>query len=385
MQRNQNIAIFLGVTLLTFAILAISAWLRTPSAPTELKGGYLAQSTKERGVETLIPSQYILNTGLQIDQVPPITKPTFTTVGAADTYLNDLTTGISLEVDGAMTFYPVQVLNHHYVVMDSDANGPFAVTYCVFCRSGIVYNTDKQLRVSEFEYNNNVLLQDEDGNLWQQLTGVAVRGKATGETLEMRGGVHMATWEDWKENNPSGRVLSNETGFERDYARHPFGAYDDNDRIYYPLNFTETRVPKKWLVNGSVIDGQPYAFVHKIMAGFGVYQDKESATPLVAFYNAAPEVRAFNPTVNAEPAFIGRLTFTYDFDKREITDDQTKSTWSAEGRAMSGTLAGTQLTEYPSTQAMSMCYMAMHPNSIIPEVPDAPELQKDAEPEAEQN
>jgi hypothetical protein len=363
MSQDRNIAIFLGTALLTFGILTFGNWLRTPVAPVELNGGYLADPITENGVKALVPSPYILNTGLQIDEVPPITQPNYISVLAADARLNDTATGLSLETSKGTTFYPTEILNYHYVVMDSDDQGPFALTYCVFCHSGVAYNTPKQLRVSEYEYNNNVLLQDIDGNLWQQLTGTAVHGNASGEKLPIRAGLHTATWGDWKEAHPEGRVLSSKTGFERDYGSHPFGAYDVNDRVYYPLNYVDARIPEKDLVNGVVINDKPYALVNRVLSGFGVYQDRNSELPLVTFFGAAPEVHTFNPIVGEQ-----HLTFEYDKRTDTITDSQTGSDWSVTGRAIAGSLAGTHLTEYQSTQAMSMCWLAMHPDSIIPEV-----------------
>ena len=365
MQKNRYIIVFTTIAILTFIVLGVIRWTNTPKIASRLDGGLLTSPITESGVQTLIPSEYILNTGLNKEQVPPITNPVFTTIAASDAYLNDTTNGISLEVDGQQRFYPVQILNHHYVVLDQDAQGSFAVTYCVFCRAGVVYDTNKKLHASEYVYSNNTLLEDEDGNLWSQMTGMGVRGDNIGERLQMRANVDIMTWADWKKMYPQGRVLSSETGYTRDYGRHPFGGYDNNSRIYYPLSHIDTRIPKKWLLNGVLIDGQPVGFVHRVFAGFNVYQDKVNEIPYVALYNDLPQVNIFSSVVNGET-----LEFTYDADTTYVTDIQTGSIWNANGYAIEGSFAGTQLTRLPSVEAMSMCWMSMYPESLLPKVPD---------------
>jgi hypothetical protein len=63
--------------------------------------------------------------------------------------------------------------------------------------------------------------------------------------------------------------LSDETGFPRNYTRAPYGDYDENDQLFFPVNNTDARLPKKELLY-VVNDGmQSVAFVREELKAAG--------------------------------------------------------------------------------------------------------------------
>ena len=44
---------------------------------------------------------------------------------------------------------------------------------------------------------------------------------------------------------PNMEVLSKETGYSRSYDVNPYGDYDTNDKIYFPISINDTRLPAK--------------------------------------------------------------------------------------------------------------------------------------------
>lgn len=62
----------------------------------------------------------------------------------------------------------------------------------------------------------------------QQLTGEAIVGELTGERLKVLP-PSIVSWADFKAGFPEGKVLSRDTGFDRDYGRNPYVGYDNVD------------------------------------------------------------------------------------------------------------------------------------------------------------
>ena len=64
-------------------------------------------------------------------------------------------------------------------------------------------------------------------SLWNQFTGRPVVGPLTGSGIELEVlPVTITSWRDWQAQHPDTKVLSLETGFERDYTPgQPYGDY----------------------------------------------------------------------------------------------------------------------------------------------------------------
>lgn len=379
MNKRSALVVFLVVFAVTLSGLTAYHFWPRPQAMV-MNGGFFSEVKKIGGKNYLVPPEQILNSGVKAADVPAIANPTFDSVALADTYLNDDTYGVSMLVDGVWKYYPVQVLNWHYVVHDKSTQGAFSVSYCVFCHSVKVFTQD-DLVASGWLYNDNMLLQDSKGNLIDQLSGFVVRGPDAGSQLNSKDGFEMVPWKDWRKAHNDGQVLSRTTGFSRDYERHPYGAYDANDMVYFPLNFVDDRAPKKWMVDGYTVEvagkaqGEAIAYVRKVMLGFGVANTVVGDQNIVGLYNFdIGETHAFYAIVPAENAagHSGeKLTFKFDFAKKLITDEQTSSTWNVYGQAIDGALKGTKMNALQNrTESFWMCWISHFPNSFTPNLPE---------------
>lgn len=198
----------------------------------------------------------------------PLTNPPVMNVANADQYLAQGLPGIDVEVDGKHRFYPVQILNWHDVINDTFAGKKLLVTYSAFSGSAAVYERgDETYSPTEFVYNNNALFSEESGDLWSQALGKKVVANSI-EQLANPGltpvAFNLMTWEAWKLKYPWGDVLTWETGANRDYTRHPLGnGFDDNDSIWFPLNYTQTQLSSKDLLYLIKTDNGPVAFANK--------------------------------------------------------------------------------------------------------------------------
>jgi hypothetical protein len=91
--------------------------------------------------------------------------------------------------------------------------------------------------VSGLLYNSDMLLYDRDTeSLWSQIKMQAISGQHKGKRLQPIALEH-TTWADWRQRHPKTLVLSEDTGFSRDYRRSPYGDYATNHSIYFPVEF----------------------------------------------------------------------------------------------------------------------------------------------------
>jgi uncharacterized protein DUF3179 len=79
--------------------------------------------------------------------------------------------------------------------------------------------------VSGLLYRRNLVLYDvETGSLWSQLLSEAVAGPLAGAKLKVLPAEN-STWSEWKTPHPDTRVLSFETGSQRDYREDPYSSH----------------------------------------------------------------------------------------------------------------------------------------------------------------
>ncbi len=335
----------------------------------ELTNGLLSEPVSYQGEDYLIPPNLIFDAGTTIESMPAIDEPKHDSVATADIELADEVHGIILAIGNTARFYSYQILNLHEVVNETIADQKIAITHCSLCRSSLIFNREVNGRELSFEisgevYNNNTLLRDrETGSLWLQASGLAVSGELIGTQLEIIPAPVM-TWESFKDAFPVAEALSTDTGFERDYSRHPYLGYDESDIIYFPLNSTDNRIVKKWIVNGVEMNNEYLAFSEKVIAGSYVQHDSVGGEELVALYDQETEViSVFKPYDSDE----NLLTFSYDFEENSIFDE-TGSTWTPFGLATDGPLAGTRLEQIAAPDMFWFCWSALHPDTELNQI-----------------
>jgi len=162
---------------------------------------------------------------------------------------------ISVAIDGEVRAYPIRLLNWHEIVNDTVGGVPIAVVYCPLCDSVTVVDrrVDDEIvdfGVSGLLYQSNVLMYDRThAGLWSQIMMECISGPHVGQTL-----VHLP-WEiaefgDWRARNPDGTVTTFDTGHTRRYEMSPYVEYIETDRLLFPLDRVDTRLPLKERVIG---------------------------------------------------------------------------------------------------------------------------------------
>lgn len=373
MYKFNKLQIFLAVVVV--AAVGFYVW-RTTSldgqsqrAWPELDGGVYVDAVKDGGLDYLVPPDQVYDNGQGIDGHPRLIDPKYVDINTADEKIADDLRGIAVEVNGQHRFFPYQIMNWHEVVHTTIADKPLLVTYSALTGSAMVYEPDifgepRMFGDSGKIYNNATLLYDESSStLWNQSTGQAIVGEAIGQQLTIYPSTIMR-FDEWKDENPTGLVLSTDTGYARDYGRHPYGAYEKTTQVFYPLNHLDERLSPKEDVYRVEAGDQSFIFSTSILgaqtAPNETVGEGESAVEVVALMDYETfTTRVYNRVVDDRV-----LTFVRE-GKTKITDEETDTTWSLTGLGLRGELAGMQLELVPSSHHYAFAQFAMFPNTRI--------------------
>ncbi len=376
MDRKKQIALILITAIIVFTAFTIIRAERLRNAAgveSAMTGSLLTTAENFQGQSYLIPHAQVVDSGLKAADVPALTNPKFTTVTAMDSLLGDNLFGIDVEVGGQHRFYPYQILNWHRVVNDTFGDKQLIITFDPLTGAAIVYEASQKsgetlsLSFGGSVYNDGELLVDSANNQWLQIDGTQVIHKNSASSMLLGDKLtqypsQSMKWKDWKSIFPNGEVLSSETGYTRDYIRHPYGQYESSLSIYFPVNHTDSRIGNaKWWVDGLSINGEHLALVKTVMQGPYVYNTVLGGVPISAFYDTDLDMtHVFNSVVGDKT-----LTFTRDATRQTISDDQTKSIWSMTGVATEGPLKGTVMQMINAPEYYWFAWAATYPDTRV--------------------
>jgi hypothetical protein len=221
-----------------------------------------------------IPIKEIKDGGPPKDGIPSIDHPEFEKASEVEIEENARILGV--KYNGVAKAYPLNIMNYHEIVNDMFNGHPVVVTYCPLCGSGIAFDAsiDQERRtfgVSGLLYNSDVLLYDrKTESLWSQIMMKAVSGPLAGEKLKMLPTIN-TTWGQWKAMNPDTKVLTENTGYQRDYTRNPYAGYEESAHIYFDVENRDNRFHPKEMVMGIEVDGKfkayPFSELEKLRDG----------------------------------------------------------------------------------------------------------------------
>lgn len=188
---------------------------------------------------SLIDKAEVLAGGPAKDGIPAIDHPNFIPASEAR-YLNPDDRILGIQIEGVSKAYPIAILNWHEIVNDEINDRQFAITYCPLCGTGVAFssqvnNQRLSFGVSGLLYNSDVLLYDrETESLWSQIMGKAITGEMQGQKLQQLPIIH-TNWSNWLETHPNSLVLSDQTGYSRDYQRNPYAGYENSRSLYFQV------------------------------------------------------------------------------------------------------------------------------------------------------
>jgi hypothetical protein len=206
------------------------------------------------------------------DCIPSIDAPAFVPADAVD-FLEPDDLVLSLELEGEKRAYAARILDVHEIVNDRFGQTPVLVSYCPLCGSGLAFRRELDGETVEFGvsgllHNNDLIMYDRKSeSLWQQITGQAIAGPKRGAVLEAIP-LTMVVWEDWRSENPQGKVLAL-PGHRADYVQEHYAQYAQSDRLLFPVTAQSARLGPKRIIYGIETGGSAVAVDAEWLRGEG--------------------------------------------------------------------------------------------------------------------
>jgi hypothetical protein len=197
------------------------------------------------------------------DGIPSVDEPRFWSADEADDFLapGDVVFGVAGEED--VKAYPQRILVWHEITNDVVDGEPVSVTYCPLTGTAMgFFRGETEFGVSGRLVNSNLVMYDrETDSRWPQVLATAMSGPFEGQSLT-EFPVTWTSWGEWKETHPDTVVLSEETGFVRNYERDPYGQYNpprgyysNANTLFSPLSRDSRYVEKEVFVGARPPEG----------------------------------------------------------------------------------------------------------------------------------
>ena len=332
---------------------------------------------------SLVDYREILSGGVPRDGIPPIRDPRFISIAEADALYAGSSPVMEVSLNGDARAYPLEILIWHEIVIDVVGGVPVAVTYCPLCNTAITFDrtiggTTYDFGVSGLLRNSDLIMYDsQTESLWQQIGGVAIVGDMVGARLTVLPSTIVA-WGDFKAQYPEGIVLSRETGYTRGYGRNPYVGYDDPDNV--PFLFRGDIDPRLGAMERVVTLDLPddaVAYPFALLAERGAVADVRGGRPIVVFWTPGARSALDRPGFEQSREVGATGVFERSVDGRPLDfrpnpgdpatflDEQTQSVWNIFGAALSGPLAGTQLTPVVHADHFWFAWAAFQPDTVV--------------------
>lgn len=190
--------------------------------------------------------------GVRQDGIPPLRGPNM--INAKDAaYLQDSNVVFGIKINGDARAYPKRILAWHEMFVDTIGGVDIAGVYCTLCGTIIPYKTklngvNYNLGTSGFLYRSNKLMYDQaTQSLWNTIKGEPVLGPLVDKGIKLDHlSVVTTTWGEWKRRHPKTTVLSEKTGFNRNYGEGvAYQSYFGTHELMFNTPFNDTRLKNK--------------------------------------------------------------------------------------------------------------------------------------------
>ncbi len=315
------------------------------------------------GVPRTIRPEEVVFGGVVPRGIPALRMPR--TVPASEAqWLSDDEIVFGAVVGGEARAYPERILDWHEIVNDVLGGRTVTLAWDPLCGAAILYETT--LREGEtwtfassglIYRSNKLMLDDQTGNLWCQMTGGPVWGPLAGGGKRLPFLPLLATtWKEWRTRHPETRVLSLATGYKRDYRRGAaYGAYGESPSPMFPVWVQPPPglAPKEPLVvvqAGGILKAYPVTLLRKVP----LLEDALGETPVLIVVDAAGgEVSAYAPGGRHLVRIGGALR-----------DPASGETFTEDEEALLGD-AGSKLPRLPSHGLYAFALHALLPGATL--------------------
>ena len=314
--------------------------------------------------EALIRLDEIRWGGVRRDGIPPLKNPKM--VAARDAgWLQDDNIVFGVAINGDVRAYPKRILAWHEMFKDRIGGRELAGVYCTLCGALVLYDAavggvQHELGTSGFLYRSNKLMYDHaTKSLWSTLSGAPVVGPLAGKGIELKAlYVVTTTWKEWRTRHPETRVLSLDTGHQRDYSEGAaYSDYFGTQRLMFTVPRHDARLPNKAEVLALRLPqarGETLAIAADFLATRPVYQDRVGSVNMVVLTDASGANRVYESR---------ELAFT-SWDNAATVRDSLGRTWRMDESRLSGP-NGETLNRLPAHRAFWFGWHAAFPDTRL--------------------
>jgi len=211
------------------------------------------------------------------DGIPAIDNPKFESI-TNFTESNDIQ-AVVLQEGNEVKVYPYNILIWHEIVNDEIDDKKVAITFCPLCGSAVVFNRELKKGETTFGVSgslleSNMIMYDRDTeSLWQQSTGKTLVGDYFETQLE-HVSFQLLTIGEIKSKFPHALVLSEDTGYSRDYKRNPYTGYENTNNLIFDISSKDNTFPMKEIMVVFRIEDQVLTFPVNTLKDEGVHKEK---------------------------------------------------------------------------------------------------------------
>ncbi len=301
--------------------------------------------------------------GVHQDGIPPLRQPKMIAASAAD-YLEDDNVIFGIALNDDVRAYPKRILAWHEMFIDEIGGTEYAGVYCTLCGAVILYETHfngvrHQLGTSGFLYRSNKLMYDKDTqSLWNTTWGEPVIGPLVGQGIKLkRSHLVTTTWGEWRRRHPDTKVLSLDTGYERDYSEG--AAYRDyfaTDELMFEISTSDERLKNKDEVLALTypqVTTETMAISVKVLEQSPVYENSLGTQDFVVLTDTSGANRVYEK---------GEIEFL-EYDRDSTLTDSQGNTWTLYEDRLE--YEGKTLTRLPAHRAFWFGWHAAYPDTIL--------------------
>jgi len=364
-----------GHTVTRPRLLAVLSGLTFLSACGEGTG--LDQPIVSGEEQCTIDPALLLDAGVGRNGIPSLQNPTFVSPDHEDAqYLRPDDRVIGVTLGDRVLAVPHNILWWHEILNIDVPEGQFAITYCPLTGTALAFDrqpvSGAELGVSGLLFMNNLVMFDRSSTLetlFPQIMGEGVCGLRKREALP-RLAVSEMRWDAWLERHPDTEVVSDETGFSRDYQVYPYGSYEDlSEPPLMPQTFDRSRPPKERLMGVEGPEGSFVAYPFIELQELGkraVLNVTIDGAPLAIVWDAEAESAVVFSRIPVSPIGEVDQPVTLAFEGDQMVDLETGDEWSLTGGALSGRLQGFHLELHPRAMvAFWFAWISFHPDTGI--------------------
>lgn len=321
----------------------------------------------------IVPLSEVIGGGPGPDGIPPLEMPLFTTdLDATSISPFELVVGVKIGDD--VRAYPYNIMNWHEVVNDEFImdGSPEIVTlsYCPLTGSAMLWKSfmesaDKTFGTSGLLYNSNLIMYDRaTRSNWSQMLEQSINGSEI-RRIPGRLPVVETSWGTWKAMYPETKLLSEKTGFSRDYTAYPYGSFREDQSLLFPVNNSgDGRLHRKERVLGINVGSSSKVYpINNFTSQVEVINEVVGDMQVVV---AGSSGHNLGVVFNRELEDCTMLDFVAVQDQLPIVmRDNEGNEWDIFGTAVSGARKGQRLQKTNSYIAYWFAWTAFFPGAQI--------------------